>query len=117
MILAERVPTTMIFLRSPGGISHHPDEAVLEEDARFGEMRLVIVEAADRDARLLDEHDDQRPDEERAQEPEPLTTRGKHGGRGREARRRVPSSMPQLYSRHCTGFWAYSAPSSLGLGP
>jgi allantoate deiminase len=28
MILAERVPATMIFLRSPGGISHHPDETV-----------------------------------------------------------------------------------------
>jgi allantoate deiminase len=28
MIVAERVPTTMIFLRSPGGISHHPDETV-----------------------------------------------------------------------------------------
>ncbi len=32
MILAERVPATMIFLRSPGGISHHPDETVLTED-------------------------------------------------------------------------------------
>ena len=28
MILAERVPTTMIFLRSPGGVSHHPEESV-----------------------------------------------------------------------------------------
>jgi allantoate deiminase len=28
MILAERVPAAMIFLRSPGGISHHPDETV-----------------------------------------------------------------------------------------
>jgi allantoate deiminase len=32
MILAERVPSTMIFLRSPGGISHHPDESVRAED-------------------------------------------------------------------------------------
>jgi allantoate deiminase len=32
MILAERVPTTMIFLRSPGGISHHPDESVRAQD-------------------------------------------------------------------------------------
>ncbi len=32
MILAERVPTTMIFLRSPGGISHHPDESVRTQD-------------------------------------------------------------------------------------
>jgi allantoate deiminase len=32
MILAARLPTAMIFLRSPGGISHHPDEAVREED-------------------------------------------------------------------------------------
>jgi allantoate deiminase len=32
MILARRVPSAMLFLRSPGGISHHPDESVLEED-------------------------------------------------------------------------------------
>ena len=32
MILATRIPTAMLFLRSPGGISHHPDESVLPED-------------------------------------------------------------------------------------
>jgi allantoate deiminase len=32
MVLAACVPTAMLFLRSPGGLSHHPDEAVLEED-------------------------------------------------------------------------------------
>lgn len=32
MVLATRVPTTMLFLRSPGGLSHHPGEMVLEED-------------------------------------------------------------------------------------
>jgi allantoate deiminase len=32
MIVAARVPSVMIFLRSPGGISHHPDEAVHPED-------------------------------------------------------------------------------------
>jgi allantoate deiminase len=32
MILAEKVPASMLFLRSPGGISHHPDESVLPED-------------------------------------------------------------------------------------
>jgi allantoate deiminase len=32
MVMAGRVPTAMLFLRSPGGISHHPDEAVLQED-------------------------------------------------------------------------------------
>jgi allantoate deiminase len=32
MIVAGRVPTTMLFLRSPGGISHHPDESVRAED-------------------------------------------------------------------------------------
>jgi allantoate deiminase len=32
MILAEHVPSTMLFLRSPGGLSHHPDEAVLPQD-------------------------------------------------------------------------------------
>jgi allantoate deiminase len=32
MILAERVPSTMIFLRSPGGVSHHPEESVRPQD-------------------------------------------------------------------------------------
>jgi allantoate deiminase len=32
MIVAHRLPTAMLFLRSPGGISHHPDERVLEDD-------------------------------------------------------------------------------------
>jgi allantoate deiminase len=36
MIMAERVPAAMIFLRSPGGISHDPAEAVLVEDVARG---------------------------------------------------------------------------------
>ena len=32
MILADRVPAVMLFLRSPGGVSHHPDEAVVAGD-------------------------------------------------------------------------------------
>lgn len=32
MIVAQRIPCTMLFLRSPGGLSHHPDETVLLQD-------------------------------------------------------------------------------------
>jgi len=32
MVMAGRMPTTMLFLRSPGGISHHPSESVRVED-------------------------------------------------------------------------------------
>ncbi|MFZ1939945.1 MAG: allantoate amidohydrolase [Terracidiphilus sp.] len=32
MVMAQRVPAAMLFLRSLGGISHHPDENVREED-------------------------------------------------------------------------------------
>jgi allantoate deiminase len=32
MILADKIPTAMIFLRTPGGISHHPSESVSVED-------------------------------------------------------------------------------------
>jgi allantoate deiminase len=32
MIVARRVPAAILFLRSPGGLSHHPDEAVLPSD-------------------------------------------------------------------------------------
>ncbi len=49
MILAGRMPTAMLFLRSPGGLSHHPDEAVREEDVeaalRVGEKFLERLAA------------------------------------------------------------------------
>jgi allantoate deiminase len=32
MIVGRRVPAAMLFVRSPGGLSHHPEEAVLGED-------------------------------------------------------------------------------------
>jgi len=32
MVVAPHIPSVMIFLRSPGGISHHPEEAVYAED-------------------------------------------------------------------------------------
>jgi allantoate deiminase len=32
MVMAAKVPTAMLFLRSPGGISHHPTESVIEAD-------------------------------------------------------------------------------------
>lgn len=35
MILAPKLPCAMIVLRSPGGISHHPDETVEEEDVKL----------------------------------------------------------------------------------
>jgi allantoate deiminase len=40
MILASYVPTTMLFLRSPGGISHHPAESVREQDVE-GALRVA----------------------------------------------------------------------------
>ena len=49
MIMAGRMPTAMLFLRSPGGLSHHPDEAVREEDVeaalRVGEKFLQRLAA------------------------------------------------------------------------
>jgi len=32
MILARKVPAAMLFLRTPGGLSHHPNETVSAED-------------------------------------------------------------------------------------
>ena len=37
MILAEKIPAAMIFLRTPGGISHDPAEAVIGRNRRCGE--------------------------------------------------------------------------------
>ena len=35
MIVCEKIPSVMIFLRSPNGISHHPDETVQVEDVEI----------------------------------------------------------------------------------
>jgi allantoate deiminase len=45
MILAEKVPAVMIFLRSPGGVSHHPAESVLVQDiAKALECGLQLLD-------------------------------------------------------------------------
>ena len=48
MVLAPEVPTAMLFLRTPRGISHHPDETVREEDVaaalRVGDAFLEQLE-------------------------------------------------------------------------
>jgi allantoate deiminase len=35
MIVAGKMPAAMLFLRTPGGLSHHPDEAVLPADVQL----------------------------------------------------------------------------------
>jgi allantoate deiminase len=46
MIVAGRMPAAMLFLRSPGGISHHPDETVLTEDVEAAlEAGMRFLEA------------------------------------------------------------------------
>jgi allantoate deiminase len=46
MIVASVCPTAMLFLRSPGGISHHPDETVLESDVEAAlKTGLAFIEA------------------------------------------------------------------------
>lgn len=48
MVVASRMPVVMLFLRSPGGISHHPDEAVLPEDVEAGlQVGLRFLESLD----------------------------------------------------------------------
>jgi len=45
MILAEKIPAAMIFLRTPGGISHDPSESVMTEDvAKAIECGLDLLE-------------------------------------------------------------------------
>jgi allantoate deiminase len=45
MIMAEKTPSAMIFLRTPGGISHHPEESVAVEDVAKGiECGLHLLE-------------------------------------------------------------------------
>jgi allantoate deiminase len=35
MVVAQFIPSVMVFLRSPGGLSHHPDESVLLDDVEL----------------------------------------------------------------------------------
>jgi allantoate deiminase len=50
-VMASICPTAMLFLRSPGGISHHPDESVRREDVRaaLDVMERFIADELDRD--------------------------------------------------------------------
>ena len=48
MILASHLPAAMLFVRSPRGLSHHPDESVLREDV---EAALAVLLKALRDLR------------------------------------------------------------------
>jgi allantoate deiminase len=45
MMVAPHIPSAMLFLRSPGGLSHHPDESVLPDDVQAGlEAGIRFVE-------------------------------------------------------------------------
>ncbi len=45
MVMEQSVPVAMLFLRSPGGISHHPSETVLEEDVHAAvQVGLAFLE-------------------------------------------------------------------------
>ena len=59
MILAPIVPSTMLFLRSPGGLSHHPDETVLPHDVEAALATAMEFLAQLRDDRrdLKDGHE------------------------------------------------------------
>jgi allantoate deiminase len=49
MIVARRMPVAMLFLRSPGGISHHPDESVLPEDVAAAlEVGMQFLDALEK---------------------------------------------------------------------
>jgi allantoate deiminase len=46
MVLAPRIPAAMLFVRSPGGVSHHPDETVIESDvaAALTVLRELVLD-------------------------------------------------------------------------
>jgi allantoate deiminase len=53
MVVARRLPAAMLFMRTPGGLSHHPDEAVLPEDVEAAIASGVEFLRALRDDRAM----------------------------------------------------------------
>jgi allantoate deiminase len=53
MILAPRIPSAMLFLRSPAGLSHHPDETVLPHDVEAALATAMEFLAQLRDDRTI----------------------------------------------------------------
>jgi allantoate deiminase len=56
MILAPTIPSAMLFLRSPGGLSHHPDEAVLPQDVEAALETAMEFLAQLSDDKTKDDH-------------------------------------------------------------
>jgi len=50
-VMAGLCPAAMLFVRSPGGVSHHPDESVRREDVRaaLDVMVRFLADELDRD--------------------------------------------------------------------
>jgi allantoate deiminase len=55
MVVARRIPSAMLFLRTPGGLSHHPDEAVLATDVECAFATGVEFLKSFRDDRAMRE--------------------------------------------------------------
>jgi allantoate deiminase len=58
MILARAVPSAMLFLRSPAGLSHHPDETVLPQDVEAALVTAMefLTQLRDDKTYLKDRH-------------------------------------------------------------
>ena len=62
MVVARRVPSAMLFLRSPGGLSHHPGETVLPEDVEVAlATGLEFLRSLRDDRTMLDARTNRRP--------------------------------------------------------
>jgi len=56
MIIAPTIPSAMLFLRSPGGLSHHPDESVLPQDVEAALATAMEFLTQLSDDRTMDDH-------------------------------------------------------------
>lgn len=67
LVIARRMPMTMLLLRSPGGISHHPDESVATDDvsAALTVMEGFVARLAHREAALGEGEDLELPPHDR----------------------------------------------------
>ena len=127
MIVAARMPAAMLFLRSPGGISHHPDESVLRRRCRRrargrtarsskNSARRLMPDLVIRGGTVVTAGPRSRPMSSSTTAAIVEISAGRSGGAQRNRRARTCTSCPASSTSTCTST-SRAAPSGRARRP